>query len=73
MAQELGRLEQQHGTEKLVQAIQKADRANSNSDGINLNFVISHLNKMVRPKGDMRNVRNGNNVTAENRRNAWDD
>lgn len=75
-AEDLGKLERQHGTEKVAQAIINAEHANTNEKGINYEFVVSHLNKIIRPKGEMKNGRSSridNNVTAKNRRNAWDD
>ena len=75
-AEDLGKLERQHGTEKVVQAIINAEHANTNEKGINYEFVVSHLNKIIRPKGEMKNGRSSridNNVTAKNRRKAWDD
>lgn len=71
IAQELGRLEQQHGTEKLVQAIQEADRANSNSDGINLNFVITKLNQILYSRKGATKV--GRNNAKSEYRSQYDD
>ena len=64
-AEDLGKLERQHGTEKVVQAIINAEHANTNEKGINYEFVVSHLNKIIRPKGELKN--GGNTAKSEYR------
>ena len=44
--EELGELEKKHGTEKVELAIKEANYSDDGG-GINLNFVISKLNKMI--------------------------
>ena len=56
ICQKLGELEKQHGTDKVELAIQQANYSD-NGGGINLNFVISKLKKLVNGETEKQNKR----------------
>ena len=73
IAAELGKLEERHGTENVVKAIEMANFSDDGFNGISLNFVISKLNQIVYgKKGEVKNGRGSNNVTVRSTKKAWE-